>query len=57
MGEPTMNERYDVLDGNGGVLHSTNLWWEACQVLRNWRGPGYYGTTDEGSIRDNESEN
>ena len=32
-----MNERYDVLDGNGGVLHSTNLWWEACQVLRSCR--------------------
>jgi len=52
-----VNERYDVLDGNGDVLHSTSLWWEACQVLRNWRSPGYYGTTDEGSIRDNESEN
>ena len=48
-----MNKRYDVLDGNGDVLHSTGLWWEACQVLRNWRSSGYYGTTDEGSIRDN----
>ena len=48
-----MNERYDVLDGNGDVLYSTSLWWEACQVLRNWQGPGRVAVG--GCIRDNES--
>ena len=48
--------RYDVLDQNGDILLSTDSWWVAAAHLREWQSAGYYGTTDSGSIRDNEED-
>ncbi len=48
--------RYDVLDGNVDILLSTDSYWIACATLSNWQEEGYYGITEDGSIRDNEEE-
>ena len=48
--------RYDVLDGNGDILDSSDSWALANCALRDWQSAGYYGPTALGSIRDNEED-